>query len=163
MPARGEGRYVQPYGGIMNVRVVVAGEREATFFDLASTEAAPQARGALLNEVAGLKDQDLETDRPGRRFGGTHGNRHAVDGERSTERHELEQFARAVARTLDSARTRDEFDRLVLIAAPRMLGLLREALPDTCRSVVAAEVPKDFVRHDPSTIRDVIPREAFFH
>jgi protein required for attachment to host cells len=147
----------------MNLRVVVASEREASFFDLASAQAAPEARGALLNDASGLKDQDLETDRPGRRFGGTHGHRHAVDGERSTERHEMEQFARTVARTLDAARGRQEFDRLVLIAAPRMLGLLREALPDTCRAVVTAEVPKDFVRHDPNTIRDVVPREAFFN
>jgi protein required for attachment to host cells len=146
----------------MNVRVVVAGEREASFFDIAGAQAPPEARGALLNDASGLKDQDLETDRPGRRFGGTHGNRHAVDGERSAQRHEMEQFAREVARTLDGARVRNEFDRLVLIAGPRMLGLLREALPDTCRSVIAAEVPKDFVRHDPNTIRDVVPREAFF-
>jgi protein required for attachment to host cells len=145
----------------MNVRVVVAGEREATFFDLASAQAVPEARGALLNDAASSKDQDLETDRPGRRFGGTHGHRHAVDGERSTHRHETEQFARSVARMLDTARTRNEFDRLVLIAAPRMLGLLREALPEACRDVIAAEVPKDFVRHDPNTIRDVVPREAF--
>jgi protein required for attachment to host cells len=147
----------------MNVRVVVAGERDASFFDLAAAQAQPEARGALLNDASFLKDQDLETDRPGRRFGGTHGNRHAVDGERSTQRHEMEQFAREVARTLDGARTRNEFDRLVLIAAPRMLGLLREALPDTCRSIIAAEVPKDFVGHDPNTIRDAVPREAFFH
>jgi protein required for attachment to host cells len=145
----------------MNVRVVVAGEREASFFDLASAQAVPEARGALLNDAGDAKDQDLETDRPGRRFGGTHGNRHAVDGERSTQRHETEQFARTVARTLDNARARNEFDRLVLIAAPRMLGMLRDALPDTCRDVVAAEIPKDFVRHDPNTIRDVVPREAF--
>jgi protein required for attachment to host cells len=147
----------------MNVRVVVADEREASFFDLASAQAPPQARGALLNDAAGLKDRDLESDRPGRRFGGTHGNRHAVDGERSTERHESEQFAREVARTLDGARVRNEFDRLVLIAAPRMLGLLREALPDTCRAVIAAEVSKELVHQNADTIRDAIPREAFVH
>lgn len=147
----------------MNVRVVVADEREASFFDFASAKAPPQARGALLNDASGLKDQDLETDRPGRRFGGTHGNRHAVDGERSAERHESEQFAREVARTLDGARVRNEFDRLVLIAAPRMLGLLREALPDTCRSVIAAEVSKELVHQNADTIRDAIPRAAFFH
>lgn len=147
----------------MNVRVVVAGEREASFFDLAAAQALPEARGAMLNDAPGRKDRDLETDRPGRRFGGTHGNRHAVDGERSAQRHEAEQFAREVARALDNARSRNEFDRLVLIAAPRMLGLLREALPHACRCVIAAQVPKDFVRHDASTIRDVVPREAFFH
>jgi protein required for attachment to host cells len=144
----------------MNVRVVVADERQANFFDVEKLRAPPAARGSLHNDAA-RPDRELETDRPGRRFGGTHGNRHAVDGERSTERHESELFAKAVARTLDGARERNEFDRLVLIAAPRMLGLLRDALPATCRGVVAAEIAKDLVRHDPATIRDAVPRAVF--
>jgi protein required for attachment to host cells len=147
----------------VNVRVVVADEREANFFDLPKPHADPQARESLHNDAA-RPDRELETDRPGRRFSGNGGNsRHAVDGERSTERHELELFALRVARTIDGARTRHEFDRLVLMAGPRMLGLLREALPAACRSVVAAEVPKDFVHHDIATIRDAVPRAAFLN
>jgi protein required for attachment to host cells len=146
----------------MKIRVVVADERDANFFDFAKPQAAAEARGSLHNDSA-RPDRELESDRPGRRFGGTDGNRHAVDGERSTERHESELFALQVARALDGARTRHEFDRLVLIAAPRMLGLLREALPAACRTVVAAEIAKDFVHHDVETIRDAVPRAAFLH
>lgn len=147
----------------MNLRVVVADEREANFFDLDKPQADLSARGSLHNDAA-RPDRELETDRPGRRFSGADGsNRHAVDGERSSERHEMELFALEVARTIDGARTRHEFDRLVLIAGPRMLGLLREALPAPCRSIVAAEVAKDFVHHDAATIRDAIPRAAFVH
>src|SRR5688500_19432064 len=146
----------------MNVRMVVADEREANFFDVEKAQSPPQLRGSLRNEAA-RPDRELETDKPGRRFGGTHGNRHAVDGERSTERHEMEQFAKEVARTLDGARTRHEFDRLVLIAEPRMLGLLRDALPAACRSVVAAEIAKNLVQHDIEQIRDAVPRDAFLH
>jgi len=146
----------------MNVRVVVADEREANFFDLAKAQSSPQPCGSLRNEAA-RPDRELETDRPGRRFGGTDGNRHAVDGERSTERHAMEQFAKEVAQTLDGARTRHEFDRLVIVAGPRMLGLLRDALSEPCRSVVAAEVAKDLVHHDPVAIRDSVPRTAFLH
>ena len=147
----------------MSVRVVVADERDANFFDVAKPQADPQACGSLHNDAA-RPDRELETDRPGRRFSGSaNSNRHAVDGERSTERHEMELFALEVARTIDGARTRHEFDRLVLIAAPRMLGLLREALPAACRSAVAAEISKDLVHQDLATIRDAIPRAAFVH
>lgn len=148
----------------MNVRVIVADERAANFFDMRNAVTAPQARGAVINEAAGLKDRDLETDRPGRKFSGMNGgSRHGVTGERSTHRHETELFAREVARAVDGARVRHEFDRLVLIAGPRMLGLLRDALPDACRSVVAAEVAKDFVHEAPTVIREAVPREVFFH
>jgi protein required for attachment to host cells len=146
----------------ITVRVVVADERDATFFDLTKPQAALEARGSLHNDAA-RPDRELETDRPGRRFGGTHGNRHAVDGERSTQRHETELFAKQVCQALDGARTRHEFDRLVLIAAPRMLGMLREALPAPCQAVVAAEVAKAFSLDQVDSIRDAVPRDAFLH
>jgi protein required for attachment to host cells len=146
----------------VKVRVVVADEREANFFDLTGLRAPPAASGSLRNDAA-RPDRELETDRPGRRFGGANANRHAVDGERSTERHEMEQFAKEVARSIDGARVRHEFDRLVLVAAPRMLGLLREALPAPCRSVVAAEVAKDLVHDDARILREAVPRSVFLH
>ena len=146
----------------ITVRVVVADERDATFFDLTQPQAPLEARGSLHNDSA-RPDRELETDRPGRRFGGTHGNRHAVDGERSTQRHETELFAKQVCQALDVARTRHEFDRLVIIAGPRMLGMLREALPAPCQAVVAAEVAKDFSLDQVDSIRDAVPRDAFLH
>ncbi|MGH8177159.1 MAG: host attachment protein [Steroidobacter sp.] len=146
----------------MNVRVVVADEREANFFDAAKFGAPLSARGTIENPAGGLKDIDLETDREGRRFGGT-GHHHGVDGERSTERHETEQFARAVARRIDEDRVKHEFDKLVIVAGPRMLGLLRQELPETCRNVLAGEIPKDLLHHGTDAIREALPREAFFH
>ena len=146
----------------ITVRVVVADERDATFFDLTQPQAPLETRGSLHNDSA-RPDRELETDRPGRRFGGTHGNRHAVDGESSTQRHETELFAKQVCQALDGARTRHEFDRLVIIAGPRMLGMLREALPAPCQAVVAAEVAKDFSLDQVDSIRDAVPRDAFLH
>ena len=146
----------------MNVRIVVADERQAHFFDT-STATAPLAPcGSLQNPTGGLKDIDLESDRPGRRFGGT-GQHHGVDGERSTERHATAQFAREVARKIDVDRVKHEFDKLVLVAGPRMLGLIRQELPATCRDVLAGEVSKDLLQQGAEVIRAVIPRDVFFH
>ncbi len=156
----------------MNVRVVVADERHASFFDAYKYGAPLAARGIIENPVGGMKDIDLETDRAGRRFGGTNGVRHGagvqaghhhgVDGERSTERHELTLFAKEVAQRIDNDRIKHEFDRLVIVAGPRMLGLLRQQLPDTCRGVIAGEIPKDLGQHGEDAIRDALPRDAFF-
>jgi len=156
----------------MNVRVVVADERQAHFFDAVKYGAPLALRHSLENPTGGKRDSDLETDRAGRRFGGTGGARygagvqaghlHGVDGERSTERHELTQFAKEVAQRIHNDRVKHEFDRLIIIAGPRMLGLLRQALPDTCRSVIVSEISKDLAQHDPDEIKYVLPREAFF-
>jgi protein required for attachment to host cells len=147
----------------MNVRIVVADGRQANFFDAGNPGGPWAQRGSLHNETAGMKDTDLETDRAGRRFGGTAGHHHGVDGERSTERHELTNFAREVAQNIEAARVAHEFDRLVIVAGPRMLGLLREELPQPCREVLAAEVTKDLPAQDTAAIREAVPREVFWN
>lgn len=156
----------------MNVRVVVADERQANFFDTYQYGAPLALRASLENPAGGLRDTDLETDRPGRRAGGGGSSRegagiqtgsvHGVNGERSTGRHELSQFAKAVAQQIYNDRTRQEFDRLILVAGPKMLGLLRQQLPDCCRNAIVGEIPKDLMKRGPDAVRTVLPKDAFF-
>ena len=147
----------------MNVRVLVADEREANFFDAHNVASPLEMCGTMVNDAATLRDRDLESDRPGRGFNPAAPGRHGVYGERSTRRHEMEMFAKEIARAIDDARARNEFERLVIVAGPRMLGWLREALPAPTRAVVVAEVIKDIVHDDVEAIREVVPREAFLH
>jgi len=151
----------------MNLRIVVADERQANFFDTYNLNGPLTPRGSVQNGKAGLKDTDLETDRAGRRFGGgaqSNGpaHRHGVDGERSTERHDVELFAKEVANKIDYARTQKEFDKLLLVAPPKMLGLLRQSLPSQAHSMLAGEITKDLVRHGPEAILKLIPPDTFF-
>jgi protein required for attachment to host cells len=156
----------------MNVRIVVADERKAMFFD-SSKPSDLQACGAVENPAAGLKDLDLEADRPGRRFGspmssggngvGSHSSHHhGVNGERSAQRHELVMFAKEVGQRIDADRLGRKFDRLVLVAPPKMLGLLRQSLPTQSQSLLASEIPKDLAHHSPVAIMNAIPRDTFW-
>lgn len=151
----------------MNLRIVVTDEREASFFDTSKLIGPLTARGSLQNGAAGLKDSDLETDRPGRRHNGSagvsHGHSHGVDGERSTERHDVELFAKAVAQRIEADRIKNNFDKLLLIAPPKMLGLLRQSLSTPTRALVAGEVSKDLKRHGEDAILREIPDDTFFH
>ena len=70
---------------------------------------------------------------------------HSAGGERSTHKHEAVEFARRIAMLLEEGRRVGEFDRLVVMAPPAFLGLLREALPQSLRSIVVAEVAKSYV------------------
>jgi protein required for attachment to host cells len=159
----------------MNIRVVVADERRATFFDVTRPGNGLHEAGSVENPSGRLKDTDLETDRAGRRYGGaqgvghgqgqgpTHGHHHGVDGERSTLLHDLTLFAKEVGRRIEADRIGRKFDRLVIVAAPRMLGLLRQSIPPCAQSMLAGEVPKDLAHRGPQAILDAIPRDAFFH
>nr|WP_298717487.1 host attachment protein [uncultured Steroidobacter sp.] len=155
----------------MNVRIVVADERQASFYDAVTPRSPMIERGSLHNERSGKRDIELETDRPGRRFGGTNGvghgiggiegHHHGVTGEKSTVRHELTLFAKEVARKIETDRARNEFDRLVLVAGPKMLGLLRQALSGPTHSMLAGEISKDILRQGPDVILKAVPIEAF--
>jgi protein required for attachment to host cells len=47
------------------------------------------------------------------------------------------------------------------MAGPRMLGLIREALPDAARPLLAAEISKDLVHVDADTLRAYVPKDVF--
>ncbi len=70
-------------------------------------------------------------------------------------------FARQVAAELDGARLRDGFDRIVLIAGPAFIGLLRSALSEPVRATLVAEVRKDLVHQEESMVHAYVPPEAF--
>jgi protein required for attachment to host cells len=155
----------------MNVRIVVADERQASFFDAVTPRSPMTERGSLHNERSGKRDIELETDRPGRRaggangfghgMGGAEGAHHGFTGEKSTVQHELTLFAKEVARKIETDRARNEFDRLVIVAGPKMLGLLRQSLSNPTQSMLAGEISKDILRQGPDVILKAVPVEAF--
>ena len=157
----------------MNVRIVVADERQAQFFDAVTPKAPLTARGMVVNEAGAKRDSDLETDRPGRRYGGMNGasnggghaqgHHHGVNGERSTWQHDLTLFTKEVAKRIDADRTRNEFDKLVLMAGPKVLGLLRQSLTTPTQSLVASEISKDLLHQGPEVILKAVPVDVFFH
>lgn len=153
----------------MRIRIVVADQAEAAFYDLGSRTEEPRFTTRLTDPVAHLHDRDMKSDRPGRfsnhapLIGGRRGAtaHHGTGGERSPRKHEAALFADRIAEQLEQARRSGEFDRLVVMAAPAFLGLLRKALPDSVRLHVAAEVGKDLVHEPPAMLQAHVPEEAF--
>lgn len=104
--------------------------------------------GGDLTEVMtheGPKDltRDIVSDRQGRR--GQQGvQHHAMDSRTDPQRHGEHEFARVICRHLDHQVDEDSFDRLILAAAPRTLGDIREMLSKRVRGRIVAELDKDF-------------------
>jgi protein required for attachment to host cells len=97
--------------------------------------------------------RDLSADRPGRSFDSHGQGRHAMEPETDAKRHEAEVFAKQVADRIERARIEDEFDELVLIAAPEFLGLLRKSLSTTTDGLVAKAVDKSVADLSAEAIR----------
>lgn len=89
------------------------------------------------------KARDLVTDGLSTTFASVGSARHGVGSTTSPKVHEQQNFARFLANRLESGRTANRFDQLVLIAPPSFLGLLRENMTTPLARCVTQEVPKD--------------------
>ena len=141
-------------------RILVADQAEAIFYDSPSLEAAPREVAHITDPVARLHDRDLVSDRPGRSYESVGGARHAIAREDDPRHQEAVRFARRIARRLDDARRRDEFERLVVVAGPPFLGLLREEMSRPTRARVAHEIRKDLVHGPVAVLREHLHARA---
>ena len=59
------------------------------------------------------------------------------------QEHADQVFAKEIAQDLESALARKDFDRLVMVSGPHMLGVMRKALTPAVRGLVVGEIAKD--------------------
>jgi protein required for attachment to host cells len=96
------------------------------------------------------RDQDIEAGRSHRTFdkharGRTH--------QASPHEHSAEAFAKELASELGRGRTEQGVQRLVLIAEPHFLGLVRQELDQPTAKLLAATVPKDLATADVEVVQ----------
>lgn len=130
--------------------IVVAESARARIFETASRAKPPTEIMSLAHPASRLKEGELVEDRPGRAHGS--GNRHGV-GNGDAHTHEVEIFAREVAAKLEQGRQEGRYGKLVLVAAPAFLGVLRHALTDQVEKKVSASLDKHLVDASPEDIR----------
>jgi protein required for attachment to host cells len=85
------------------------------------------------------------SDGPGR-SGVNIGPRSAID---TTDWHALEEerFAAAVAQRLNRAAEEDQFEHIVIVAPPKVLGELRQKFSKKLQGKILAEIDKDLTHH----------------
>ena len=142
--------------GAKSYWVVVADEYRATIYAREKKFSPLQELESLHNDTAREKDGDLVSDRSGRSFDSRGKGRHAMGGEESgTKAQSYLVSAKEIAERVSSARRRGGFDRLVVVAGPRFLGVLRPALMsagvDLDRSI-----DKEVTGREPAFIQDLI-------
>lgn len=111
-----------------------------------------EGRGKALSEVpdSGQRqdirpDHELSAERPGRVHESATVERHAIERD-DLHRREKERFAQSLAADLDRRLANNEYDRLVIAAAPETLGVIRTSLSEKVRAVILGEVAKDLTK-----------------
>ncbi len=92
---------------------------------------------------ARLPTREVGADRPGRVHESADVARHAMAPRVDWHRFAKELFARDVAKALEAAAGRKLYNALVLVAPPRTLGDLRQALGKHASALVTREIAKD--------------------
>lgn len=100
---------------------------------------------AIAHPEGRLEDKALGSDKPGRSFDSHGPGRHALGKEHGPAETVAQEFAHALAARLDAGRTKHAYGKLVLVAEPRFLGMLRAALTPQTAALVSAAVEKDLV------------------
>lgn len=123
--------------------VVVAQRAHARMFHHAGSGEPLEEVEDLAHPESRMHGLSMETDRPGRVHDRQGPGRHAMAQEETTKEREASNFAREVCEVVRKRRVEGGFDRLVLVAEPGFLGLLRGSLDDASAKLVSGEVHKE--------------------
>jgi len=90
-----------------------------------------------------VPSREIMADAPGRASDSAGQGRHAMERPTDPRRHNQQEFAREIAAYIDKAAEKNDFDGLVVAAAPQMLGELRTCLSSASKAKLAGELAKD--------------------
>ena len=137
--------------------VVVADQSKARIFTIADPHGELLHVGELEHPGGRDREQDLTSDRPGRSFDSSGQGSHAMGSKVEPGKQETIRFARQVAEYLQAAHNEGRCDRLLLVAGPPLLGLLRENL-ETSPDMKITEIEKNLGQYDALEIRKHLPK-----
>ncbi|MCB9626808.1 MAG: host attachment protein [Sandaracinaceae bacterium] len=100
------------------------------------------------HELGRARDSEIASDRPGRVVNSSTLAQTALHSEETPHQRVIADFARSLAEILNKARLEQRFSRLILVAEPRMLGLLRDDLDAPTSALVTGSLDKDYYPRD---------------
>ena len=135
--------------------VVVADGAKALFLENTKSEFAPGLEVFRKERQDNPANRDQMSDRPGRMSDGPQGHRSAVS---EADWHALAEdaFASDLADILYRHAHRGDFEQVVLVAAPAVLGEVRKHLHKEVSGRVIAEIDKDLTNHPVDRIEKIV-------
>ena len=136
--------------------VLVAESSRAKLYTTKNRTAPITEIEALAHPEGRLHEGDLVSDSAGSDGGSVGQGRHILNDKTSAKEQQACDFAKALASRLDSARNKGEFSKLVLVAPPSFLGLLRDNLSKEVMAMVSNQVDKNLVQKPAESVREYL-------
>jgi protein required for attachment to host cells len=134
--------------------VVVANKAETQIYSQQRLRGPLSLIHSMAHPDAKAHLQDLVSDQPGRVHDRMGPARHAMEPDTGARDEGQLRFTREVAEYLTTALRKKEFERIVLMAAPESLGLLRKVLSAEVEKTIIDEIPKDMIGQDAERIQE---------
>lgn len=136
--------------------IVVAHEAGARFFENRGRGTGLELVEEVEHPEGRARDRDMASDRPGRSFRKNSGDPGRASMGQSEGPHDraVSDFARALADKLKDGRVQNRYKRLMLVAPPRFLGLLRSSLDGPTAQLVMVSLDKDFAASKKSELME---------
>ncbi|MDH5472309.1 MAG: host attachment protein [Gammaproteobacteria bacterium] len=137
--------------------VVVAESSRAKIFELKKKNTPLKELKDFLHPSSRLHEQQISSDLPGN----THDNHgyagHKMTAQTTIKEQESMSFAKTIGQHIEKARSKGEFQQLILMSPPAFLGQLRKQLSRQTFKRIISEIDKNLVRHTPHDIRAHLP------
>lgn len=143
----------------MSICVIVADGSKARILNAESGYSPLQDENDFIHSSSRLKEQELVADGVGSGIDSVGYGKHSMGHENAGHQRQAEIFAKELCSEVDKIRENSDLRRIYLIAAPKMLGFLRDNLSKQCTGMLAGEVNKDLVNHDIEDIRSHLPKQ----
>ena len=137
--------------------ILIADETRGRIFEAPSRIGALTEREALVHPESRLKESDLGADAQGFRHAQNKAVQHRVEPRHSIKSQHARDFAKTVAQRLEQAAHAGEYRSLIIVAAPKFLGLLRKELKDELKKRISLELDRDITKLDAAQIRQHLP------
>ncbi len=141
---------------MLSTWIVVADSSRARFFLLESRIEPLSELEDLLHAEGRMREGDVIGDRQGGLAGGHGEGGHAFEAPTDPKQHELAVFAKQIADKLEQGRVNHSYRKLILVAPPAFLGVLRQTLNSHVLEMVDSTLDKNLVAEDESVIRQHI-------
>ncbi|MGF1619386.1 MAG: host attachment protein [Rhodomicrobiaceae bacterium] len=124
--------------------VIVCDGRKALILENQGDEKFPNLRMRETYEHEDAKTSEQGTDRPGRVHESAGPGRSAVE-QTDWQKQDEDGFLKEIGKHLDEATRTGKADALIIVAAPRALGVLRTTYTHGVKEALVAEIDKDMV------------------
>lgn len=138
--------------------ILVANQAEAQIYSANRLPGGLTLVRTLSHAEGAAHARDLISDAPGRVHDRMGSARHSMEPDMGVKEEERRRFVKEMVDWLEAAHLKGEFDQLVLLAAPAVLGVIRKAVAGDLAKAVTKEISKDVIGQDIDKIQAQLTR-----